>query len=67
MTKAKKDKTLLMLAKLIKLHCRETGEANWGGDCCKDCVFSQGGCVLNSCPEEWRLTEDTGHETQETA
>jgi hypothetical protein len=31
MTNAKKDKTLLMLAKLIKLHCRETGEANLGG------------------------------------
>lgn len=29
MTKAKKDKTLLMLAKLIKLHCRETGRLIW--------------------------------------
>ena len=58
MTKAKKDKTLLMLAKLIKLHCRETGKANLGGDCCKDCVFSQGGCALNACPEEWRLDDD---------
>lgn len=58
MTKAKKDKTLLMLAKLIKLHCQEIGKANLGGDCCSGCVFAQGGCVLNSCPEEWRLDND---------
>ena len=61
------DENLLTMAKTIKAHCREIGKANLGGDCCNGCVFAQGGCVLNACPEEWRLTEDTGHETQETA
>lgn len=67
MTKANKDKTLLMMARTIKEYCREIGEANLGGDCCNGCVFAQGGCVLNACPEQWRLTEDTGHEPQEHA
>lgn len=65
MAKAKKDKTLLMMAKTIKEYCREIGEANLGGDCCNGCVFAQGSCVLWACPEEWRLTEDAGHEPQE--
>ena len=52
------DKNLLTMAKTIKAHCRETGKANLGGDCCSGCVFAQGGCVLNSCPEEWRLDND---------
>lgn len=64
MTKAKKDKTLLLLAALIKQHCQEIGKANLGGDCCNGCIFAKGGCVLNGCPEEWRLTEV---EKQETA
>jgi hypothetical protein len=67
MMKAKKDKTLLMMATTIQAHCMETGKANLGGDCCKGCVFAQGGCVLNDCPEQWRLTEDTEHEPQEHA
>ena len=49
------DEKLLTMAKTIKAHCRETGKANLGGDCCKDCVFSQGSCVFIACPEEWRL------------
>ena len=65
MTKA--NKTLILMAKTIKEYCREIGEANLGGDCCSGCVFAQGGCVLNACPEQWRLTEDTGHEKQEHA
>jgi hypothetical protein len=67
MTKANKDKTLLMMAKTIKEYCREIGEANLGGDCCNGCVFAQGGCVLNACPEQWRLTEAAKREKQETA
>jgi hypothetical protein len=69
MMKAKKDETLLMMAKTIKEYCREIGEANLGGDCCKGCVFIQGksGCVLNACPEQWRLTEAAKREKQETA
>jgi hypothetical protein len=58
------DKNLLMMAKTIKAYCQEIGKANLGGDCCNGCVFAQGGCVLNACPEEWRLTEV---EKQETA
>ena len=65
MTKA--NKTLIMMAKTIKEYCREIGEENLSGDCCSGCVFAQGGCVLNACPEQWRLTEDTGHEKQERA
>jgi hypothetical protein len=67
MTKAKKDKTLLMMATTIQTHCMETGKANLDGDCCNGCVFAQGGCVLNACPEEWRMTEAAKREKQETA
>ena len=63
--KAKKDETLLMMAKTIKEYCRWIGEANLGGDCCKGCVFAQGGCVLNACPEQWRLTEAAKREKEE--
>lgn len=52
------DKNLLMMAKTIKAYCQEIGKANLGGDCCNGCVYAQGGCVLNSCPEEWKLDND---------
>ena len=56
------DKKLIMMAQSIKSHCRELGEINLGGNCCNGCIFSQGGCVFNTCPEEWRISSEQEEE-----
>lgn len=52
----KREEAILSCAQQIQQHCRMIGKANLGDNCCRGCIFNkENGCVLQGCPEEWRL------------
>lgn len=54
----KKMNRMADAARFIQQHCRTVGKVNVGNNCCRGCVFSrENKCVLQGCPEEWRLRD----------